>query len=389
MNSDLLALSTSDNGKFKVVNLSDFIPQAAVLEPINAFFNTKDKLNDRPTDTTDKALTYFFGDGGPVMTFFESYLSTPIGFEPFADILLRKGRTDTGKQIYSTTDNPGDKFEKMFYHVAKTLEPGIITTSRKFKDAIIKQPTSSGTLRTLQDQSIGASTGLKPFDANILTSMDYIISDYSRIRSNVFKAEKFYKFDKMYTRGGEVLKQEYIQREAWIEQRKIQDAIEAAIKLNVDFDDIEDLMKERAGLGKKQIRKILDGEFIPVPYSDNLFKKKLKTIERNEKDSGMNKKRNIEEDFHYPKDMFEDVLDDLKGTMMDKNFFYDRKKDDNTSELITNEQPVKVAQTSKPKIETQPLPPQPAVRVASNVNASPPFASLPKNDQFKLLFPNG
>ena len=62
-NSDLLALSTSDNGKFKVVNLSDFIPQAAVLEPINAFFNTKDKLNDRPTDTTDKALTYFFGDG--------------------------------------------------------------------------------------------------------------------------------------------------------------------------------------------------------------------------------------------------------------------------------------------------------------------------------------
>ena len=99
------------------------------------------------------------------------------------------------------------------------------------------------------------------------------------------------------------------------------------IKLGVDFDDIEDLMKERAGLGKKQIRKILDGEFIPVPYSDNLFKKKLKTIERNEKDSGMNKKRRIEEDFHYPKDMFEDVLDDLKGTMMDKNFFYDRKKD--------------------------------------------------------------
>ena len=37
----------------------------------------------------------------------------------------------------------------------------------------------------------------------------------------------------------------------------------------------------------------------------------------------------------------------------------------------------------------EPLPPQPAVRVASNVNASPPFASLPKNDQFKLLFPNG
>ena len=41
------------------------------------------------------------------------------------------------------------------------------------------------------------------------------------------------------------------------------------------------------------------------------------------------------------------------------------------------------------KLPLEPLPPQPAVRVASNVNASPPFASLPKNDQFKLLFPNG
>ena len=37
-NSDMVALSKSDKGLFKVVNLSDFIPQAAVLEPIEAFF---------------------------------------------------------------------------------------------------------------------------------------------------------------------------------------------------------------------------------------------------------------------------------------------------------------------------------------------------------------
>ena len=148
-------------------------------------------------------------------------------------------------------------------------------------------------------------------------------------------------------------------------------------------------MLERAGLGKKQISRILDGEFIPVPYSDSLFQKKLKTIERNEKDSGMNKKRRIEEDFHYPKDMFEDVLDDLDGTMMDKNFFYDRKKDDNRSELITNEQPVKVAQTLKPKMETPPLPIQPQ---ATAVVASAPslnYNQLPEAEKYKTVFPNG
>ena len=390
-NSDLLVLSTSDNGKFKIVNLSDFIPQAAVIEPISAFFNTKKKLQETPSSTTDKALTYFFADGGPVMSFFESYISTPIGFEPFADILLRKGRTGNGKQIYSQTDSPGDKFEKMFYHVAKTLEPGIITTSRKFKDAIIKQPTSSGTLRTLQDQSVGASTGLKPFDANVLRSMDYIISDYGRIRTDVYKAEKFYKFDKMYTRGGDVLKQEFIdiQREAWIKQRKIQNAIEAAITLGVDFDDIEDLMKERQGFSSKAIRKIMDGEFIPVGYSEALFKKKLKQMEINEKDSGMNKKRSIEEDFHYPKDMFEDVLDDLKGTMMNKDFYYDREKDETRSELITSEEPTtKMASAPKQKLPVPPLPKQPeAVAVASAPSIN--YNQLPETEKYKTVFPNG
>ena len=56
------------------------------------------------------------------------------------------------------------------------------------------------------------------------------------------------------------------------------------------------------------------------------------------------------------------------------------KKMDNRSELITNEQPVKVAQTSEPKIETPPLPIQPAARASClhpqtlvlNYNASLP-----------------
>ena len=37
-NSNLLALTKPEDGKFKVVNLSDFIPQSVVIEPIEAIF---------------------------------------------------------------------------------------------------------------------------------------------------------------------------------------------------------------------------------------------------------------------------------------------------------------------------------------------------------------
>jgi len=87
--------------------------------------------------------------------------------------------------------------------------------------------------------------------------------------------------------------------------------------------------------------------------------------------------------------MFEDVLDDLKGTMMDKDFFYDRKKDDNRSELITNEQPVKVAQTSEPKMETPPLPIQPAARAVVASAPSLNYNQLPETEKYKTVFPNG
>ena len=362
-NSDMLAISKSDKGVFKVVNLSDFIPQAAVLEPVEAFFNTRKDLKKRDAGVIDTALTYMFNERGPVMSFFESYISTPIGFEPAVDIILRKGRKRNGGQIYSDSDSPSDKFEKMFNYILRTLEPGIVTTSRKFKDAFTKQPTSSGVLRNQMDVTIGASTGLKPFDADIPNSLDYLISEYGRIRTNVFKAEKFYKFDKMYTRGGDVLVQEYIDinKEAYRLQKEIYNAIQAAKKLGMSDEQIEDQFLARTGISKKVIYRLMDGEFVPVKFSESLFEKKLKIIARNEKRSGMNKKRSMNDDFHYPRDDLFEVFDSLDGTSINEPFKFDPKPKDQSENIINldlkEEEPVKMA--SK-KIETPPLPPQPA-----------------------------
>ena len=69
----------------RLLTLSDFIPQAAVLEPIELLILTQEKnKRENPQDTTDYALDLLFDKSGPVMSFLESYISTPIGFEPLS-----------------------------------------------------------------------------------------------------------------------------------------------------------------------------------------------------------------------------------------------------------------------------------------------------------------
>jgi hypothetical protein len=134
-NSEMLAITKVKDGKFKAVNMSDFIPYAAVKEPIQAFFNTRKNniMNNR--DVTNGLLIQMFSKNGPVMTFINPYLSTPIGFEPFVDIFLRGGKTKTGSTIFSETDQPTEIFDKMMAYIIKVIEPGAVTSTKKFKDA--------------------------------------------------------------------------------------------------------------------------------------------------------------------------------------------------------------------------------------------------------------
>ena len=263
-NSNLLPLTKPDDGKFKVVNLSDFIPQSVVIEPIEAIFT---KLREQKSLGDKDMLEIFFGKNGPVQTFFESYITTPIGFEPFIDVA--RGRTDTGKKIWSDSDPTfgldGSKFSKSFAHILRVLEPGIVTSSRKFKDAIIKQPTPTGVVRETSDVIIGAGTGLKPYNVDISEALDYKISEFTRIRSDVFKAEDFYKFTDVRRRGGDVIVDEFIniQREAFRLQKDIYNAIQAAKEFGLSDRDIKKLFKARKGISSKTVRNIMRGKFTP------------------------------------------------------------------------------------------------------------------------------
>jgi hypothetical protein len=89
-NSQILPITKVKDGKFKAVNMSDFIPQAAVTEPIEAFFNTRKNNIMEAKDVTNSLLAQFMGPNGPVMTFLDSYISPAIGLEPLYGCICKR-----------------------------------------------------------------------------------------------------------------------------------------------------------------------------------------------------------------------------------------------------------------------------------------------------------
>ena len=323
-NSQILPITKVKDGKFKAVNMSDFIPYAAVTEPIQAFFNTQKNNKLQGKDLTNSLLEQFTGPNGPLMSFMNSYISPAIGLEPFMDVLARNGVTKNGYAIFSETDDASTKWYKwMTNTLARTLEPGLFTSSRKVKDAFFKQPSPSGTVREMSDVAIGASTGIKPFNVNILESLSYKISNYTRIRTNVYKAEKFYKFNELYRRGGDVLVEEFIdiQKEAFRLQKQVYLEIQAAKKFDLSDSDIRKLFKEREGLSSKAIRAIMNGKFVPVTFSESLFEKKLRTLAKREDEQGF--KYDLPKNFLFPKSDLKRVIRQLERDSLEDDFYYD------------------------------------------------------------------
>ena len=363
-NSEMLAITKVKDGKFKAVNMSDFIPYAAVKEPIQAFFNTRKNniMNNR--DVTNSLLIQMFSKNGPVMTFINPYLSTPIGFEPFVDIFLRGGKTKTGSTIFSETDQPTEIFDKMMAYIIKVIEPGAVTSTKKFRDAFFKQPTKGGVLREMSDLTVGASTGVKPYNVDIQEALRFKISEFTKIRTQVFKAEDFYNFKDLFTRGGDVLVEEFIniQKEAFREQKAIYDSIQAAKKLDLSDADIVKIFKQRQGLSNKSIRLIMSGKFNPVNFSESLFEEKLRKLSKIEDEQGF--RYDLPKSFVFPKNDLKGVIRQLQRDSLENEFYYDVKKEKERLDLRGNlptgietiqQEPVRVSQ----KPETTPLPSTP------------------------------
>ena len=235
---------------------------------------------------------------------------------------------------------------------------------------------------------MGLATGVKPYDVDVAKTLDFIINDYTKIRTKAFQASDLYDLNQ--SNEGGAIEKEFIniQRNIWREQRRIYRAFKTAEKFGVSFYDIKKQLKER-NISRKNIRKILNGDFVPLPFSETRFKDKIEELRKIERDTGKNKIRSLNESSFYPKIELKDILRDLKFQRLDKDFYYDLAPVRNP--LLLNEQSglksIDVPQKQLAKLETPPLPLQPAPVNIQSMAAAPVNATGLTTTETALLSP--
>jgi hypothetical protein len=168
-----------------------------------------------------------------------------------------------------------------------------------------------------------------------------------------------------------------IQRNVWREQRRIYRAFKTAQKFGVDYYTLKKELRTR-DISIRDVRKILNGDFDPIPFSEPRFKNKLKELEEMNKEFNKDKKtkRRLNRNSFYPKYKLKDILRNLKYQRLDKEFFYDKIKAPtipvNTQTSMIPKDNISLARDTN--IQTPPLPKTP-------VPDAKMVASAPQIDQ--------
>ena len=369
-NSQLLAITKAVKGKFKMVDLSTVLPYDYVRRPWEALNNAIQQKKLTNQDTSNFILGLAFDEAGPVREFFDPFISTPIGLEAFLDI--KRGYTKTGRKIWSELDDDETKWKKSWDYFYRQLEPGAVTTLRQMYSAYTGVP-YKGRVYDQQDVLMGLATGIKPYDVDVNKTIDFLIGDYTKIRSKAFDSSKMYKTETNNEKNE--IKEEFIniQNNIFREQRRIWRAFNTAKKFGVTSSTLrKELRARRISYG--DIRKILSGKFDPLPYSKVRFENKIKELKElnREFNKTHNTNRSINKKSFYPKRELDKVLRFLKNQRLDDVFKYNRIKApripvNNQSKVL----PLPINRRQVASVRQQPLPPTPPVNpqlVASNIN---------------------
>ena len=372
-NSQLVALTKAVKGKFRMVDLSTVLPYDFVNRPFRALNNALEKKELNQENTTDFLFGLMFGEGGPMRELFDPFVSTPIGNEAYQAVI--NGKTKTGKQIWGELNSPEEKWDKSVAYLAETLEPGALTSMRQAYSALTGTE-YKGRVYDMKDVLMGLFTGVKPYEIDLNKNIDFIVNDYTQIRDKAFDGSAMYKT----TTYGSAIPEEFIriQRNIWLEQKRIYEAFKTAEKFGVSTGTLKKELRSR-NVSWVNISKILRGNMSPLSYSQPRFEDKIKILKKNDKDNNFRKERKINKDSFYPKRDLDKIIRKLQRQKLDEPFIFDEFSAPtipfNKFSLSSEEPTPSVNPTSKiqaPPLGDTPMP----VKMAQNTQGTNSITNL-------------
>jgi len=426
-NSNLIPIKGWENGESAAINFSYFSPYDSLWAPMEAAINQANKQNLNPQQTDDYVMSIMFAENGPIMTFLAPFITEPIGFDRFIDVTTRNGRKEGGGSVFAGSDSIGDKFAKSFAYVLEGVKPGVFVSADKIGGALSKDLTKGGKPLNLKDELLALFAGTRIIRIDVKKDLKYFASDMNRLLRATDENENFYNVNNYQnnTPNDMVRTFEKMQDEAFRIQKDMYIRVQDLKLLDLDEDTILDILKE-SGVNKKLANSIIDGEFTPINYSKARFETKVNNVERElEKLTGKFLYR-LNEDFVFPEDDLDDVIDDYEDREFFKETFDEESEQfvggyypdrvdyklDNKGFIITDDDgnPIpddgfieknlrKISPIIKKgfnklmnplsndfKVQAPPLPntPQPNVQMASAATAKNPITNLTRTEEALL-----
>jgi len=358
-NSNLIGITPWEDGESAAINFSYFSPYDVLERPVQAALTMAAKQDIVNEQIDDYVLSLMFDEDGPFMELLQPFLSPAIGLERVQDIVSgnfliggRTGETAEGFRIYSPTDTLEDKINKSFVHIVKGANPGIISSGMKIKSAIRGDVSGAGKPMELGDELMALFTGTRIIRIDVKKDLRWRTSDANRLLRAVDETEKFYKAKGFIDRPPSVMVDafENMQQEAFRVQRDLYMIVKDLQMLDLSKDKIEEIMV-KAGMNKKMVSSLIDGEFTPIKYSKPRFETKvdtLKDLAKHKTEKSKDFIYNIRESFVFP----EDKLDNIMDKWEDKKFFPEGYKPEEKG-AVTNDKG-RVVYDEKGKIKREP-----------------------------------
>jgi len=382
----LYAISKPKDGKFKYINGSYFNMYDVVQSPFRSLFKIFKDRKNIPVDARSNILNEIIT--GPIFEIVKPFISEAIALERIQDVAIagvgiggRGGRTKTGSYVYSPSDSFGEIAKKSFFHIARGIEPGAVSSGRRVWDSYTKRKDYDPLI-----EMVNLFGGVRINEANISKTLDFIITDFTKIQSDVYKSESFYSAEDWPNRGPSEMINDFIQiqDEAYKEQFEIYQAIQAAKKFDLTDRDIMKIFDERDISGIK-IRNLIKGYFTPITFSEGALLKKIKNLKDIEKRRGIEiftKEKNRR--YYAPFRELDRIIRSYDRKKFDVEI---EKKEQKTSQNV-NVPVEKPIQTAEVEIQTPPLnttTDNPNINPATNLLASiNPTTNLTKTEEALL-----
>jgi len=400
------AIKAIENNTLTLVNSSYADVWDYLKKPMRAFLS---QIGEKDTQVIDKNVAK--GIYEAALEVLSPFLSQNLAIEPLidvtpTDVMGRGGKTPEGYSVYSDkTDSWFTKIRKGIQHIGTSALPGTLLQAKKYGDILYNMYRGRGDPNAAWQKFVSSITGRKIQKFDLLKIMNQKAGNFaSTIKGDLTMSEGFYSSYDWETRGPKQIKNEFeqIQKEAFIQQQKILQFVTDARTLGIPDYKIADSLKRLKN--DKLVGAIMYMKtFTPYTYYGSAFNKRYETALR---DSQLNGTPPPEFNYVYPIKELVEVNINHMGLDLTKSYeenmkikaerkaSFKNKKDQKLQieepKIDSNENILNLLNAEeRAKLDTPPLPIQPAVRVASNTNASPAFASLPKNEQYKLIFPNG